>query len=46
MLLNAHGSRRLYRVKSAPQIERTAFAVFRTGSDREDTIRQALALLP
>jgi DNA-binding transcriptional LysR family regulator len=45
MVSTAHGSRRLYRVKSAPQIERTAFAVFRTGSDRKDTIRQALALL-
>jgi len=45
MLSTAHGGRRLYRVKSAPQIERPAFAAFRTGSDREDTIRQALSLL-
>ena len=46
MMSIAHGSRRLYRVKSAPQIERPVFAVFRTGSDRKDTIREALALLP
>jgi LysR family transcriptional regulator, flagellar master operon regulator len=45
MLSVTHGSRRLYRVKSAPQIERPAFAVFRTGSDRKDAIRQALTLL-
>jgi LysR family transcriptional regulator, flagellar master operon regulator len=45
MLSTAHGGRRLYRVKLAPQIERPAFAVFRTGSDRKDAIRQALALL-
>lgn len=45
MLSTAHGSRRLYRVKAAPQIERPVFAVYRTGSDREDTIREALALL-
>jgi len=45
MLAPTHGGRRLYRVKSAPQIERPAFAVFRTGSDRKDAIREALALL-
>lgn len=45
MLATGHGSRRLYRVKNAPQIERPAFAVYRTGSDRKDTIREALALL-
>lgn len=45
MLSTAHGSRCLYRVKSAAQIERPVFAVFRTASDRKDTIREALALL-
>ncbi|MEZ5541806.1 MAG: LysR family transcriptional regulator [Pseudomonadota bacterium] len=45
MLSPAHGSRRLYRVKSAPQIERPVFAVYRTASDRKDTIREALAQL-
>lgn len=45
MLATGHGSRRLYRVKNAPQIERPAFAAYRTGSDRKDTIREALALL-
>jgi DNA-binding transcriptional LysR family regulator len=46
MLASAHGNRRLYRVTSAPQIERPVFAVYRTGSDREATVREALALLP
>jgi DNA-binding transcriptional LysR family regulator len=45
MLSTVHGGRRLYRVKSAPQIERPVFAVFRTSSDRKETIREALALL-
>ncbi len=45
MLSTEHGGRRLYRVKMAPQIERPVFAVFRTGSDREDAIVEALALL-
>ncbi|HUT41393.1 MAG TPA: LysR family transcriptional regulator [Gammaproteobacteria bacterium] len=45
MLSTAHGSRRLYRVKSAPQIERPVFAVYHTGSDRKETIREALELL-
>jgi DNA-binding transcriptional LysR family regulator len=37
-----HGGRRLYRVESAPLIERPLFAVFRTGAERMDAIRQAL----
>ncbi|MGB5539483.1 MAG: LysR family transcriptional regulator [Gammaproteobacteria bacterium] len=45
MLSTTHGSRRLYRVKDAPQIERPVFAVYRTGSDRKETIREALELL-
>jgi len=42
MLKAANGRRRLYRVRNAPRIERPVFAVYRTGSDREDSIRQAL----
>ena len=45
MLSTTHGSRRLYRVKDAPQIERPVFAVYRTGSDRKETIHEALELL-
>jgi len=39
------GGRRLYPVKGAPVIERPVYAVFRSGSDREAIIRDALALL-
>jgi DNA-binding transcriptional LysR family regulator len=38
------GRRRLYRVKSAPDIERPLFAVFQTDADRMDAVRQALGL--
>lgn len=45
MRSTAHGSRLLYPVKGAPRIERPAFAVYRTATDRKDTIRAALTLL-
>jgi DNA-binding transcriptional LysR family regulator len=45
LLATATGLRRLYRVSDAPCIERSVFAVYRSGSDREGGIRQALALL-
>lgn len=44
-LATPSNSRRLYRVRHAPLIERPVFAVYRSGSDREDSIRQALGLL-
>jgi hypothetical protein len=45
MLTSTNGRQRLYRVRHAPCIERPVFAVYRSGSDREDSIRQALGLL-
>lgn len=45
MLSTGHGSRQLYLVKGAPRIERPVFAVYRTATDRKDTIHAALALL-
>jgi DNA-binding transcriptional LysR family regulator len=45
MLSTVHGGRRLYPVKGAPRIERPAFAVYSSATDRMDTIRAALALL-
>ncbi|MGB5606951.1 MAG: LysR family transcriptional regulator [Gammaproteobacteria bacterium] len=44
-VLSPAGDRHLYRVKDAPLIERPAFAIFRSGTDRDNTIRKALALL-
>ena len=45
LLTTANSPHRLYRVSHAPCIERPVFAVYRSGSDREDSIRQALSLL-
>jgi LysR family transcriptional regulator, flagellar master operon regulator len=45
MLTTANRRRRLYRVRHAPRIERSVFAVYRAGSDIEDSIRQALGLI-
>ena len=45
LLAGANGRRQLYSVRHAPPIERPVFAVYRSGSDREDSIRQALGLL-
>ena len=45
LLTTANSSRRLYRVSTAPCIKRTVFAVYRSGSDREDSIHQALSFL-
>jgi DNA-binding transcriptional LysR family regulator len=45
MLTSTNSRQRLYRVRHAPCIERPVFAVYRSGSDREDSIRQALGLL-
>lgn len=45
-LLTAAGKRRrLYRVRQAAAIEQPVFAIYRAGSDNEDIIRQALALV-
>jgi DNA-binding transcriptional LysR family regulator len=44
-MLEAPGGRRLYRVSKAPVIERPVFAVYRSGTEREDRIRQVLRLL-
>jgi DNA-binding transcriptional LysR family regulator len=45
MLTTANRRRKLYRVRHAPHIERPVFAAWRTASDREGRIRQALGLL-
>ena len=45
LLVTANGSRRLYRVRHAPCIERPVYAIYRGGSDRGGSIRQALDLL-
>ena len=45
MLEHATGGRRLYRVDNAPVIERPVFALYRTGTEREEPVRQALRLL-
>ncbi len=45
MLEHATGGRRLYRVDNAPVIERPVFALYRTGPEREEPVRQALRLL-
>lgn len=45
MLTTANKRRRLYRVRHAPRIERPVFAVYRAGSDSEDSIRKALSLI-
>lgn len=45
LLATANSHRRLYRVSDAPCIERSVFAAYRSGSDREGSIRQALSLL-
>jgi DNA-binding transcriptional LysR family regulator len=44
MLAKLNGGNALYRVSRAPVIERSVFAVYRSGSDRSDLIRQALEL--
>lgn len=46
MLETTRGGRPLFRVEDAPRIERPVFALYATGSDRSELIRQALALLP
>lgn len=46
MLKNPPTGLPLYRVTAAAVIERPVYAVFATGSDRVDAIRQALLLLP
>jgi DNA-binding transcriptional LysR family regulator len=46
MLKKTPTGRPLYRVASAAVIERPVYAVFATGSDRVDAVRQALLLLP
>jgi DNA-binding transcriptional LysR family regulator len=46
MLNDDPSGRPLYRVESAALIERPVYGVFATGSDRADTIRQALSLIP
>lgn len=45
LLVTTNSSHRLYRVSHAPCIERSVFAAYRSGSDREGSIRQALGLL-
>ena len=45
MLTAANKRRRLYRVRHAPRIERPVFAVYRAGSESEDSVRQALGLI-
>jgi len=45
MLTTTNKRRRLYRVRHAPHIERPVIAVYRAGSDNEDSIRQALGLV-
>lgn len=45
MLKSAPGEDRLHRVRDAPVIERSAYAVFRPDSDRVTLIRKALSLL-
>jgi DNA-binding transcriptional LysR family regulator len=45
MLNDDPSGRPLYKVQSAAVIERPVYGVFATGSDRTDTIRQALSLL-
>jgi len=45
ILAAANGGKPLYRVNDAPVIERPVFAVYRSGSDRGDLIRQALGSL-
>jgi DNA-binding transcriptional LysR family regulator len=45
LLGSTNSPRRLYPVSHAPCIERSVFAAFCNGSDREDSIRKALGLL-
>jgi len=45
MLESMSGGKPLYRVSGAPVIERPVFAVYRSGHDREDVLRQLLGLL-
>jgi DNA-binding transcriptional LysR family regulator len=45
MLATGHGDKPLYRISKAPVIERPVFAVYRSGSDRGELIRQVLELL-
>jgi DNA-binding transcriptional LysR family regulator len=45
MLATGRSDTSLYRVNQAPVINRPVFAVYRSGSDRSDTIREALELL-
>jgi DNA-binding transcriptional LysR family regulator len=45
MLASAGDGHRLHPVASAPVIERPVFAVYRSGSEREDHIREVLQLL-
>jgi len=39
------GKQRLFRVEQAPVVERTAYAAYRPGTDREPVIQQTIALL-
>ncbi|HYQ71335.1 MAG TPA: LysR family transcriptional regulator [Gammaproteobacteria bacterium] len=45
MLAAGHGGRPLYPVSRAPVMERAVFAVYRSGSEHSERVRQALALL-
>ena len=45
MLAAGHDGRSLYRTSQAPVIERPVFAVYRSGSDRVDLVREVLKLL-
>jgi len=45
ILAAGNGGKPFYRVNDAPVIERPVFAVYRSGSDRGDLIRQALGSL-
>ena len=45
MLGSTNGGKPLYQVSRAPVMERPVFAVYRSGSDREERVRQVLELL-
>ena len=44
-MLTSANSSALYRVNGAAEVERPVFAVYRSGSDREDLIRRVLSVL-
>jgi DNA-binding transcriptional LysR family regulator len=43
VLENMRGRKQLYVVRDAPVIERAAYAVYRPGTDREETLRRSLS---